>query len=196
MWQPDAGEQLEELRHVGHVEVGDLLLHHLGRAGGRPGQRAEHVVDAHACCDRAGCIAVLPTKENLRSPIVALLMMSKPQKVKNRWVSMPSPSCGVGEDEAGVGHVEVALGADDRELATLLCGASKDGTIGVLMSARFSRWSGGHAVWLGRVAGGSRRGGVARVAHGEVRRSPWAWAARRRRPSSWPACRGRGRRAP
>ena len=45
--------------------------------------------------------------------------MSKPQKVKNRWVSTPSPEGGVGEDQAGVGHVEAALGADDGQLAAL-----------------------------------------------------------------------------
>jgi hypothetical protein len=37
---------------------------------------------------------------------------------------------GVGEDQAGVGHVEVALGANDRELATgRRLGSSNDGTI-------------------------------------------------------------------
>jgi hypothetical protein len=37
------------------------------------------------------CVAVLPSIVNFRSPIVFLLIMSKPQKVKNRCVSTPSP---------------------------------------------------------------------------------------------------------
>ena len=36
-------------------------------------------------------VAGLPTGENWRFAIVFLLMISKPQKVKNRCVSMPSP---------------------------------------------------------------------------------------------------------
>ena len=37
------------------------------------------------------CVAVLPSIVNFRSPMVFLLIMSKPQKVKNRCVSTPSP---------------------------------------------------------------------------------------------------------
>ena len=37
------------------------------------------------------CVAGLPTGLNARWPIVFLLMMSKPQKVKNMCVSTPSP---------------------------------------------------------------------------------------------------------
>jgi hypothetical protein len=37
------------------------------------------------------CVAVLPSGVNFRSPIVFLLIMSKPQNVKNRCVSTPSP---------------------------------------------------------------------------------------------------------
>src|SRR5665647_37982 len=36
-------------------------------------------------------VAVLPSMVNFRSPMVFLLIMSKPQKVKNRWTSAPSP---------------------------------------------------------------------------------------------------------
>ena len=36
-------------------------------------------------------VAVLPSIVNFRSLIVSLVIMSKPQKVKNRWVSTPSP---------------------------------------------------------------------------------------------------------
>ena len=38
------------------------------------------------------CVAVLPTGVNFRSCIRDLVIMSKPQNVKNRWVSTPSPS--------------------------------------------------------------------------------------------------------
>jgi len=36
------------------------------------------------------CVAGLPTAENLRSFIVSLLIISKPQKVKKMWHSTPS----------------------------------------------------------------------------------------------------------
>ena len=36
-------------------------------------------------------VAVLPSMVNFRSPMVFLLISSKPQNVKNRWVSTPSP---------------------------------------------------------------------------------------------------------
>ena len=48
-----------------------------------------------------GCIAVLPTKLNFRSLIVALVMMSKPQKVKNMWVSTPSPTAALARIRPG-----------------------------------------------------------------------------------------------
>jgi hypothetical protein len=62
-------------------------------------------------------VAVLPSMVNFRSSIRAFVIMSKPQNVKNRWVSMPSPSAALAEHQPRVGHVEVALGADDGELA-------------------------------------------------------------------------------
>ncbi len=37
------------------------------------------------------CVAVLPTGVNFRSFIRDLVIMSKPQKVKNRCISTPSP---------------------------------------------------------------------------------------------------------
>jgi hypothetical protein len=48
-----------------------------------------------------GCIAVLPTKVNLRSPNVALLIMSKPQNVKKRCVSTPSPTAALARIRPG-----------------------------------------------------------------------------------------------
>ena len=47
------------------------------------------------------CIAVLPTGVNFRSCMVDLLIMSKPQNVKNRWVSMPSPRAALAMTKAG-----------------------------------------------------------------------------------------------
>ena len=45
--------------------------------------------------------AVFPTGVNFRSPIVFLLIMSKPQNVKNRCVSMPSPSAALARMRPG-----------------------------------------------------------------------------------------------
>lgn len=51
-------------------------------------------------------VAVLPSIENFRSPIAFLLIMSKPQNVKNRCVSMPSPSAALARIRPGsAGHV-------------------------------------------------------------------------------------------
>src|SRR5581483_9083677 len=81
---PAGGDDLlEELGDVGHADVGDLLAHHVGGHGGHPR-------DAASPCGM--WVAVLPSGVNLRLPIRDLVMMSKPQKVKNRWVSTPSPS--------------------------------------------------------------------------------------------------------
>ena len=74
-------------------------------------------------------VAVLPSIVNFRSPIVFLLIMSKPQNVKNRCVSTPSPRAALARIRPGVGHVQVALGADDRELAAGLASSSNDGTM-------------------------------------------------------------------
>ena len=46
-------------------------------------------------------VAVLPSIVNFRSPIVFLLIMSKPQNVKNRWVSTPSPRAALARIRAG-----------------------------------------------------------------------------------------------
>ena len=45
--------------------------------------------------------AVLPSIVNFRSSIVFLLIMSKPQNVKNRWVSTPSPSAALARIRPG-----------------------------------------------------------------------------------------------
>lgn len=47
------------------------------------------------------CVAVLPSIVNFRSPMVFLSIMSKPQSVKNRWVSTPSPSAAFASTRPG-----------------------------------------------------------------------------------------------
>ena len=46
-------------------------------------------------------VAVLPSMVNFRSSMVFLLIMSKPQNVKNRWVSTPSPSAALARISPG-----------------------------------------------------------------------------------------------
>ena len=47
------------------------------------------------------CVAVLPSGVNLRSAIVFLLIMSKPQNVKNMCTSTPSPSAALASTRPG-----------------------------------------------------------------------------------------------
>ncbi len=46
-------------------------------------------------------VAGLPTGVNWRCAIVSLLIMSKPQNVKNRWVSIPSPRAALASTNPG-----------------------------------------------------------------------------------------------
>ena len=46
-------------------------------------------------------VAGLPTGLNARWSMVLLLIMSNPQNVKNRWVSMPSPSAALASTRPG-----------------------------------------------------------------------------------------------
>jgi len=46
-------------------------------------------------------VAVLPSMVNFRSPIRDLVIMSRPQNVKNRCVSTPSPSAALARIRPG-----------------------------------------------------------------------------------------------
>jgi len=109
-----------------------IVRGHLGHArAGAPGQRG----CGSRCCPRGR------TSGRSMRPLV---IMSKPQKVKNRCSLDALAEGGVAEDEAGVGHVEVALRADDGQLAAPRPSSSNAGTIMscvAVMSVRLSRRS-------------------------------------------------------
>src|SRR5665647_3185749 len=153
-----------------HMPVGDLLLQHLGRNGlhaGHRGERLRHadVADRHVHRGVAGG-AVL----QLVHPLLGDHAAAPEREEQVRLHALAER--GVGQDQAGVGHVQVALGADDGELAP----------------------AAGLVVEVGD--DGCAHSGVLSGAGDVVRRSRGAWAGRRCRPSSWPASWGRVRTGP
>jgi hypothetical protein len=146
-------EQLEELGDLGHVLLGDLLLEHGGRRRGRAGKGAEHVVDAHAAVARRvhRCVAdegeLEVAHRRLGDDVEA------PEGEEQVGLD-PLAQGGVGEDEAGVGHIEVALGADDGQLAAL--------------ARRRVERRDDEGRGLGGVVGGGAHGGVGGGGHGHT----------------------------
>ena len=62
-------------------------------------------------------VAVLPSMVNFRSPMRLLVdQVEAPEREEQMGLDALAER-GVGQDQPGVGHVQVALGADDRELA-------------------------------------------------------------------------------
>ena len=99
------GEQLEELGHLGHVLLGDLLLEHRGRRGRGTGEGAEHVVDAHAAVARRVHRGVADEGELQVAHRRLVDHVEAPEGEEQVGLDALTQR-GVGEDQARVGHVE------------------------------------------------------------------------------------------
>src|SRR5665647_366312 len=117
-------------------------------------------IGASACGTRMSptgmCIAVLPVGLNFRSFIRFLEIMSKPQNVKNRCVSTPSPSAALARISPGYAMSRLPLEQMMASLRPLPASSSKLGTMGVLMTVS----SRVQATWSDAAAGLGQAGDV------------------------------------
>ncbi len=101
---------LEELGHLGHVELGDRLLQ----------PRRRHVRDSREATEPLWHVGrgVAERRELQVAHRLLVDHVEAPEREEQVRLHALTQGC-VGQDESRVGHVEAALGADDREFAAL-----------------------------------------------------------------------------